>query len=129
MLAVTAPAVRLAGLEKTVYMVAAACDPALSATAAVLPAEPLANTGGGAARVKMKMLNLQTIRIIIVRAKLCWGIITCNEIILKVQISKPARTTTFHSASLQSFFSFLVCFLQFAPYFVAGAMHPDGCWQ
>ena len=43
--------------------------------------------------------------------------------------SKRARTMTFRSSSFQSFFSFLVCFLQFAPYFVAGAVHPDGCWQ
>ena len=52
-----------------------------------------------------------------------------KEIIVKVQKSKRACTMTFPSSSFQYYFSFLVCFVQFAPYLVAGVTHPDGCWQ
>ena len=52
-----------------------------------------------------------------------------NEGRLNVQRSAGACATTFHPSAFQSFSSFLVCFVQFAPYFVVGAMHPDGCWQ
>ena len=50
MLAVTTPAVHLAGLEKAVTVVGAACDPAFIIAAAVFNAEALASRGGDAAR-------------------------------------------------------------------------------
>ena len=50
MLAVTAPAVLWAGLEKAVTVVGAACDPAFIIAAAVFNAEALASRGGDAAR-------------------------------------------------------------------------------
>ena len=50
MLAVTAPAVLLAGLEKAVHLVGAACDLAFIFAAPVFAAEAFAVRGGGAAR-------------------------------------------------------------------------------
>ena len=50
MLAVTAPAVRRAGLEKAVTLVGAASDLAFTIATAVFTAEALASRGGGAAR-------------------------------------------------------------------------------
>ena len=50
MLAVTAPAVLLAGLEKAVTLAGAARDPAFTFAAAVFAADTLALRGGGAAR-------------------------------------------------------------------------------
>ena len=50
MLAVTAPAVRLAGLEKAVHYVGAASDPAFTIAAAVFTTEAVAVRSGGAAR-------------------------------------------------------------------------------
>jgi len=49
-LAVTAPAVRLAGLEKAVHLVGAACDLAFLFATAMFKAEAFAMRGGGAAR-------------------------------------------------------------------------------
>ena len=50
MLAVTSPAVRLAGLEKAVDLVGAACDLAFIFAAAMFDTEAFAIRGGGAAR-------------------------------------------------------------------------------
>ena len=56
MLAVPGPAVRLAGLEKAVYLVGAACDPAFTIAAAVFTTKALAARGGGAARHRSRPL-------------------------------------------------------------------------
>ena len=58
MLAVTAPAVRLAGLEKAVHLVGAACNPAFTIAAAVFAAEVFAMSGGGAARYGARLFLL-----------------------------------------------------------------------
>ena len=50
MLAVTAPAVLLAGLEKAVNLVAATCDLAFTIAAAMFTTEAFTSRGGGAAR-------------------------------------------------------------------------------
>ena len=50
MLAVPAPTVRPAGLEKAVDLVLAACDPAFFFAAAMFAAEAFTSRGGGAAR-------------------------------------------------------------------------------
>ena len=56
MLAVTAPAMRLAGLEKAVTLAGAASDPAFIFTTAVFDAEAFAIRGGGAARHGAQLL-------------------------------------------------------------------------
>ena len=58
MLALTGPAVRLAGLEKAVTLVGAACDPAFLSAAAVFGTEAFASRGGGAARHGARLLLL-----------------------------------------------------------------------
>ena len=58
MLAVTAPAVLLAGLEKAVTLVGAACDSTFIFTTAVFAAEAFAIRGGGAARHGARLLRL-----------------------------------------------------------------------
>ena len=60
MLAVTAPAVLLAGLEKTVHFVGAASDPAFTIAAAVFITEAFTRRGGGAARHGARLLLLPT---------------------------------------------------------------------
>ena len=61
------------------------------------------------------------------RPSLCVSIYLC----LCVSHTPAIVTSSFLLCRLTFFssFSFLVYFVQFAPYFVAGAMHPDGCWQ
>ena len=58
MLAVTGPAVRLAGLEKAVHFVGAACDLAFTIAAAMFAAEAFTSRGGGAARHGARLLLL-----------------------------------------------------------------------
>ena len=54
-LAVPAPAVCLAGLEKAVTLVGTACDLAFTIAAAVFTTEALASRGGGAARHRARL--------------------------------------------------------------------------
>ena len=56
MLAVTAPAVRLAGLEKAVDLVGAACNPTSLSATAVFTTEALCTRGGDAARHGARLL-------------------------------------------------------------------------
>ena len=58
MLAVTAPAVLLAGLEKAVTLVGAASNLAFTIAAAMFAAEAFASRGGGAARHGARLLLL-----------------------------------------------------------------------
>ena len=71
MLAVTAPAVLRAGLEKAVTLAGAACDPAFIIAAAVFATEALAARGGGAARHGARLLHLPTAVCVAMLGSLC----------------------------------------------------------
>ena len=71
MLAVPAPTVLLAGLEKAVDLVGAVCDPAFLFAAAVFTTEAFAIRGGGAARDGARLPA--AVFVAMLEPLSCWG--------------------------------------------------------
>ena len=80
MLAVTSPAVRLAGLEKAVTLVGAACDPAFFFATPMLDTKAPASRGGGAARHRARLPLLPAaVCDAMLEPCSCWGSASINR--------------------------------------------------
>ena len=97
MLAVTAPAVLLAGLEKAVTFVGAASDLAFLSAATMSATEPLANTDGGAARHGARLLLPTTVFDAMLESLYCRGGAFIN--LAPAKGAMPSATATSPSKS------------------------------
>ena len=99
MLAVTAPAVLLARLEKAVHLVGAACNQAFTIAAAVFAAEAFAIRGGGAARHGARLLLLPpAVCDAMLEPCSCWG--SASITLAPAMRTMPDATPTRSSTSL-----------------------------
>ena len=95
MLAVTAPAVLLAGLQKAVDLVGAACNLAFIFAAAVFATEAFAVRGGGAARHRARPLLPAAVCDAMLEPCSCWGSASIN-------LAPPIRTMPDATAACNS---------------------------